>query len=370
MLLSRGRAVVARRAHNPEVVGSNPTPATNPSAFTFEAKSGIINPDMTAKVLGTSSNLPNILTELQALSPEEKAQLISVLQSGSQSLLSSPGEGIGDWQNAKRLEGLSEGTIELYSRTVRKVLAQYPIPTSRDIRTYLSERLKQVSPIKVRNDQKSLRSFFNFLQDEGLWLANPVAKMKLLKVAKVIRKAPDKEDVDKLLDAWSGPSNAGRMKDRLLIALLVDTGLRITEACSIKEENINLDELQIKVMGKGKKERIVPISPVIVDKIREYLEYHRGTEFLFPANNKLGYQGIRSIDKTFRRIFKRLDIKPITPHGLRHYFATYAIKNGAKLELISKILGHASVGITADVYRTVKQDEIQAEHRRYSPLAG
>ncbi|GAI54939.1 unnamed protein product, partial [marine sediment metagenome] len=82
------------------------------------------------------------------------------------------------------------------------------------------------------------------------------------------------------------------------------------------------------------------------------------------------YQGIRSVDKTFRRICKRLDIKPITPHGLRHYFATYAIKNGAKLELISKILGHASVGITADVYRTVKQDEIQAEHRKYSPLAG
>ncbi|GAI54943.1 unnamed protein product [marine sediment metagenome] len=117
-------------------------------------------------------------------------------------------------------------------------------------------------------------------------MANPVAKMKLLKVAKVIRKAPEPEDVNKLLAAWSGPSNAGRMKDRLLIALLADTGLRITEACSIKEENINLDELQIKVMGKGKKERIVPISPVIADKIQEYREYHKTTEFLYPASGE------------------------------------------------------------------------------------
>jgi site-specific recombinase XerD len=365
--------VVARRAHNPEVVGSNPTPATKQVTLSFEANSGIINPEMTNKVSGTTSgatSLNTILTALQTLSPKEKAQLVAVLQSGSQSLLGSPGEGMEDWQNALRLQGLSEGTVNLYSRTVKRVLAQYPSPTPRDIRNYLSERLKEVSPTKVRNDQKSLRSFFNFLQEEGLWLANPVAKMKLLKVAKVIRKAPEPEDVEKLLNAWSGPAHANRMKDRLIIALLVDTGLRITEACSIRAENIDLDGLQIKVMGKGKKERIVPISPVIVQKLQEYLRYHRTTEFLFPADNRLGYQSIRSTEKTFRRICKRLGIEPaITPHGLRHYFATASLRNGARLELISKILGHSSVGITADVYRTVKQDEIQAEHRKYSPLA-
>ena len=81
------------------------------------------------------------------------------------------------------------------------------------------------------------------------------------------------------------------------------------------------------------------------------------------------HRGTRSVDRTFRRLCKRLGIKPITPHGLRHYFATYALMNGAKLEIVSKILGHASIGITADVYRTVKQDEVQAEHAKYSPLA-
>ncbi len=365
--------MVARRAHNPEVVGSNPTPATNFFTLSFEANSGIIKPEMTDKVDGTRDgaiSLNSILISLQALSPAERAQLVSVLQSGSQSLLSSPSEGIEDWQNALRLQGLSEGTIELYSRTVRKVLAQYPSPTPQNIRNYLSERLKSVSPTKVRNDQKALRSFFNFLQDEGLWLANPVAKMKLLKVAKVIRQAPEPEDVEKLLNAWSGPSNFGRIKERLLIALLVDTGLRITEACSIKVADIDLTGSQIKVMGKGKKQRIVPVSPVIVGKIEEYLKYHKTTEFLFPADNTLGYQSIRSIEKTFRRICKRLGIKPaITPHGLRHYFATYALKNGARLQLISRILGHANVGITDSVYTHIQQAELKEEHDKFSPLA-
>jgi len=151
----------------------------------------------------------------------------------------------------------------------------------------------------------------------------------------------------------------------------VDTGLRLSEACSIKRENVDLDNLQVKVEGKGKKERVVPISPVVVDRLREYInkENPQG-EYLFPANNKLGYQGIRSVERTFTRLCKRLGIKPaISPHHLRHYFATYALKNGAKLEIVSRILGHASVGITGDVYRTVRQDEIQAEHKKYSPLA-
>ena len=67
---------------------------------------------------------------------------------------------------------------------------------------------------------------------------------------------------------------------------------------------------------------------------------------------------------------QELEIKPITPHILRHYFATYSLKNGAKLEIVSRILGHASVGITGDTYRHVDQAEIQAEHKKYSPLAG
>jgi len=162
---------------------------------------------MASKV--TDPNLQAILTALQKLSPQDRQIIIEALQSKPSSLLQTPGEGYEDWRNELRLRGLAEGTIELYSRTVRKLLEQYPVPTARDVRAYLAARLekvkaKELSEAKVRNDQKSLRSFFNFLEEQGLWLNNPVKHMRLMKIKKVIRQAPPAEDVNKLLQAWEG----------------------------------------------------------------------------------------------------------------------------------------------------------------------
>lgn len=325
--------------------------------------------------------IKSLLDQIAKLSPEEKELLFSQAQ-GKVSTLSSPAEGLSDWLADLTVRGLAEGTVDMYTRTVKKFLARYPMPTSQDLRNYCVERLQQVSPSKVRTDQKSLRSFFNFLEVEGLWLNNPAKSLKLIKVKKVIRQAPDEASVQKLLGAWTGLKQ--RIKDRLLVALLVDTGLRISEALTLELRNIDLKNLQVKVLGKGSKERLVPISPVIADRLREYIsvESLKGP-YLFPAGispqhirEKYGREpqslhwGRRSVERTFRRLCRRLSIQPaVTPHGLRHYFATYALQNGAKLEIISRILGHSSVGITADIYRTVRFDEVQAEHKKYSPLA-
>jgi site-specific recombinase XerD len=293
----------------------------------------------------------------------------SLIQTKPASILATPSDGIKDWQNELNIRGLSPRTIRLYTTAVRQVFEHYPNPTSQTIRSYLADRLVAVSPTKVRNDQKGIKSFFNFLEEQGLWLDNPVKGMKLLRIAKVIRQAPDKEDVDKLLKAWH--SSKRRLKERLFIALFADTGMRLTEACTILRQNVSIDRQEIKVLGKGKKERMLPISPAVVDLLQKYLaSLFSDSIYLFPARNKNGYQDTRIIDRVFARISKRLHIKkPITPHCLRHYFATYALRNGAKLEVISRILGHASVGITGDVYRTVKQDEIREEHMKFSPLS-
>jgi integrase/recombinase XerD len=319
-------------------------------------------------------NLQSILTVLSQLTPDERAEIKKALTTTQLPTLTKPIDGLSDWINELRLRGCAQGTIDMYSRTAKKLLEQDPIPTAGSIRSNLAERLKVVTPTKVRNDQKALKSFFGFLEEQKLWPDNPTKGMKLIKVRKVVRQAPDKEDVLKLLTAWDDPNPRianKRIKHRALLMLLVDTGLRISEACSIKKDNVRLDELYIKVEGKGNKERIVPISPQTRDIIGRYIyrTLHKKGGYLFPANNEGGYQGIRTLERTFRRLCRRLDIKPITPHMLRHYFATHALKNGAKLEVISKILGHASVGITADVYRTIEQAEIQSEHLRFSPLA-
>ncbi|MFC1987929.1 tyrosine-type recombinase/integrase [Chloroflexota bacterium] len=266
--------------------------------------------------------------------------------------------------------GLAEGTISLYTRTVKHFLNLYPLPSTRDIRNYSVRRLQEVTPTKVRNDQKALRSFFNFLEAEQLWLDNPAKGLQLLKTPKVTRQAPEKEHVDKLLLAWQDKEN--RLKQRLFITLFIDTGIRISEACTLKIRNINLDQMEIRVLGKGGKERVIPISPITANMIKQYMEKNPSLKpdgYLFPSNSKRGYQWRHNLEKSFRRLCKRLDIPRITPHMLRHYFATYALRNGAKLEIISKILGHSSIAITADVYRTIRQDEIRDEHQKFSPLS-
>ena len=315
------------------------------------------------------NSLKSLLSRIAKLSQSDRQLLGSLIQPKPASILNNPADGMTDWQNELQIRGLSPRTVRLYTTAVRQVFKQYPDPTSQTIRAYLADRLVAVSPTKVRNDQKGIKSFFNFLEEQGLWLDNPVKGMKLLRIAKVIREAPDKEDVDKLLKAWS--KSKRRLKERLFIALFADTGVRLTEACSILRQNVFIDRQEIKVLGKGKKERIVPISPAVVDLLKQYLDtLYSDSPYLFPARNKNGFQDQRIIDRVFVRLCKRLHIKnPITPHCLRHYFATYALRNGAKLEVISRILGHASVGITGDVYRTVKQDEIRDEHTRFSPLA-
>jgi len=352
--------VAARRAHNPKVAGSNPAPATKKNKKPVSQEAGFF--------VSKDNNLSGLLSKISKLSSADMQLLGSLIQSKPASILATPSDGIKDWQNELNIRGLSPRTIRMYSATLRQVFKQYPNPISQTVRAYLADRLVAVSPTKVRNDQKGIKSFFNFLEEQGLWLDNPVKGMKLLRIAKVIRQAPDKEDVDKLLKAWH--SSKRRLKERLFIALFADTGIRLTEACSIQRQNVFIDRQEIKVLGKGKKERIVPISPAVVELVNQYLAtLYSDSIYLFPARNKNGFQDQRIIDRVFVRICKRLHIKPITPHCLRHYFATYTLRNGAKLEVISRILGHASVGFTGDVYRTVKQDEIRDEHPKFSPLA-
>ncbi|MFC2024537.1 tyrosine-type recombinase/integrase [Chloroflexota bacterium] len=158
-------------------------------------------------------------------------------------------------------------------------------------------------------------------------------------------------------------------KFRLMVVLLIDTGLRIWEACSIRRNNINFERLEIKVMGKGRKERVVPISHLTAALLDAWIERCEDSEWLFPANNPQGYWHECSFERTIKRVCQRHGIKPITPHALRHFFATHNLKNGARLEVVSKILGHASTSITADIYVHVDRDDIHNTHRQFSPFA-
>ena len=217
-------------------------------------------------------------------------------------------------------------------------------------------------------ERKAFRSFFKFLYSAGLWPTDPTANIKSIKVTYRERELPSESDIAQLLKAECH-RKTDTPKFRLMIILLLDTGLRVTEACSILKANISFKRMEIKVMGKGNKERVVPISPLTASLLRSWLEQDRHSELLFPADNKLGYWDTCSIEKMLKRTCKRYGLKKITPHQLRHYFATHNLKNGARLEVISRILGHASTAITADIYVHVDREDIHSTHRQFSPLA-
>jgi integrase/recombinase XerD len=272
------------------------------------------------------------------------------------------------WTACLKSERYSVRTIEGYEQDIKRYLKQDPQPTLLSIQGYLAKRLDEVSATRVANERKALRSFFKFLAGADLIATDPTAKLKGFRVTYKERELPTEQDITKVLEAQCY-RHSDTDKFRLMMTLLLDTGLRVGEGCTIRNENVNLEQLEVKVMGKGRKERCVPISPVTAKLLQIWLERNGHSEWLFSADNATGCWDERSFEKSLRRQCHRVGIKPFSPHALRHAFATWNLRNGARLEVISRTLGHASISVTADIYTHIDKEEIHDTHRKFSPFA-
>ena len=124
-------------------------------------------------------------------------------------------------------------------------------------------------------------------------------------------------------------------------------------------------------MRKGRKLRVMPLLPGVSEALRGYIDKRPSdSPFVFPGNTKTGYAEIYNLEKTLKRACIRAGVEPFTPHQLRHLYATEMLRKGAKLEVVGRILGHASIGITADIYRHVSRGEMHEEHSKYAPMNG
>jgi len=310
-----------------------------------------------------ANDLQIVLTVVRSLAERNGITIAANAAPSEQTLQ----KGIPLWIACLKAEQYSPRTIEQYLLVVRKYIKLDSQPTFLSIQHYLATRLGQVSSSRVNTDRKALRSYFRFIHTIGLWPTDPTQNLKPIRVKYKEREIPKDEDITKLLKE---PCYCKKdtEKFRLMVVLLLDTGLRINEACSILKDNIYFDSLGIKVTGKGGNERFVPISEYTGKLLETWLKAHPDTKWLFPANNAWGYWDERSFEKTMKRQCQRCGIKPFSPHALRHYFATHNLRNGARLEIVSKILGHASIAITADLYCHIDREEIHEAHRRYSPF--
>jgi integrase/recombinase XerD len=282
-----------------------------------------------------------------------------------------PADSVPLWVARLRSERRSERTITMYKYWAEKFLGSFPKPTRLDVQGHLAKRLEQgKSAAAVENQRKALTSLFRFLTEEGLWPENPLEGLRHIKVQYSQKQPPSVEDVERVL-AVGCARQRDSDKMRMAVVLLMTTGLRLTEGLSLRKDGVDAGAMELRVTGKGDKPRVVPLLKVTAEMLAAYIEkYPGGSPFVFPGRTRTGYAEIYNIQKTLKRACLRAGVRPFTPHGLRHFYATEMLRGGAKLEVVSRILGHASVGITGDIYRFVKSEEMHQEAERFAPLNG
>jgi site-specific recombinase XerD len=271
---------------------------------------------------------------------------------------------IDSWQKEQYLKGIVKSTVYGYRKKIEALFRNYPAPNELDVKSFLTEK-QQTGSLSgtIANYVKAYRSFFRYLFDRGLYDIDP-SWFKLPKIHYRERRVPTSDAISRIMNVTASK------EDELIFMLFLDCGIRVTELASIKLKNINLTDASIMINGKGGKDRIVYLSEATVGSLRAYVSYIKG-EYLFPVTRvdaKTGYHSRRYFEERLSEWCEKADVEHITPHQLRHYFATHTLSNGADVKAVSEMLGHADVGITLKIYHHVNAKSIRQMHREFSPL--
>ena len=216
----------------------------------------------------------------------------------------------------------------------------------------------------------SFRSFYKYLETENIVKENPIQNIVQPKISKTLPKILSVKDVDKILDIELKTKQDFRNK--AMLELMYSTGVRITELINIKIHDININNCTLKVMGKGSKERIIPIGDYALNYVNLYINNYRSlfikknTDYLF-LNNRGTILSRQAFFKVVKNIAKAKNIKvDFSPHTLRHSFATHMLENGADLRTIQELLGHSDVS-TTQIYTNISNKFIEDNYNNYHP---
>lgn len=280
--------------------------------------------------------------------------------------------------NYLRVEkGLSSNTLEAYSRDLRtfsKFWSERPLQAFRRSDVALLSKFLSEKGLSARSIHRALvavKGFFRFLLREGLIEEDPFEDVMLPNFSRTLPDVLSEEEVMRLI-AGTDPSTPLGLRDRALLELLYGTGIRVSEACGLKLEGVELELGYLVVKGKGEKERLVPFGEYAREWLKEYLEKARpkllkgkdpGFVFLNPMGRPMSRQGVW---KVIRKYALKTGIMRVTPHTLRHSFATHMLKRGADLRYVQAMLGHSDIS-TTQVYTSVNVQYLKEVHRRYHP---
>ena len=268
-----------------------------------------------------------------------------------------------DYNNYLRIErAMSQNTVASYCSDISKFLAFFDTPkqntsaeniTVEDIKEYIASSPK-VSERSQARLLSALRSFFGWLVMEGSIKHNPCDRVDMPKIGRYLPDVLSEDEVFRIIDSviltsWQG------IRDRAILEVLYGCGIRVSEAVGLKASSLYFEDGFVRVIGKGNKERLVPLNEVAADALKAYLEVRPAPAasdfddivFLNRFGKPLSRQSMFKMIKTQALL---ADIrKEISPHTFRHSFATHLVENGADLRLVQEMLGHESV-TTTEIY--------------------
>ncbi|MFC1509498.1 tyrosine recombinase XerC [Candidatus Omnitrophota bacterium] len=261
---------------------------------------------------------------------------------------------------------LKEFNLSIKEKTLEKI-------THIDVRLFLARmKERRLSKRSVARKMAALRSFFKFLSREEYIKSNPAAGLQTPKLEKRLPLFLDKASIVKLVESPDSSDIYG-LRDKAILETLYSSGLRVSELVGLNKENIDFISGVLKVYGKGKKERLAPIGEKALRVIRDYLEKlditgikEKKAVFLNKSKKRMSDRAVRRVVEKYIR--KTSLNEKISPHSLRHSFATHLLDKGADLRSVQELLGHANLS-TTQIYTHVTTERLKSIYDKVHPRA-
>lgn len=273
-------------------------------------------------------------------------------------------------------KGLSKNTLEAYSRDICEMVewaSRNGLSVSNlrleDIREWMIDlSRKGVSERTKRRKISSIRGFFRFAAAEGHITANPAENLESPRIASYLPNFLTISEIEQLFSAPDTQTDSG-IRDRALLELMYSSGLRVSEAVNLRIADVNLDSRMLTCTGKGSKTRKVPIGSSAAACVERYIPVRRKIEtaaenlFVSPRGRPLTRQFVHSM---IARYAAKCGLQGVSPHTLRHSFATHLIQNDADIRSVQQMLGHADIS-TTQIYTHITSDHLKRAYERFHP---
>lgn len=271
---------------------------------------------------------------------------------------------VGLFLAAKQIEGCSNKTIKYYKTTIEKAIVVIGKDvrqiSTEDLRQYLTVQQQHSSRVTIDNIRRILSSFFSWLEDEDYIVKSPVRRIHRVKTSTIIKETYSDEALETMRD------NCTELRDLAIIDMLASTGMRVGEMVLLNRDDIDFNERECVVFGKGDKERLVYFDARTKIHLQNYLTSRKDTNPALFVSLRAPYNRLQigGVETRLREMGRQLGIVKVHPHKFRRTLATMAIDKGMPIEQLQHLLGHQKIDTTLQ-YAMVKQSNVKMAHRKY-----